>query len=380
MSEPYNASNVEGALEGGYGATAADDKPKEYPSNSGYIPAKHQGYVVNIVTGFVTCFLADFGARQAYETYNMYRNLPDGQLPSGKLGMELLFKTNIVMGAMYLLPAIFLIFRQSWFFNLFWNSRYAPPARSTHDFLGRNMGLIVLGCALAQLIQPSNEGVGLVALTTSAVTVLNFIAATFFDRYEGLINRNIMWPMFVIGGVVFTALFSYALHRQMFFARDWKNQGQHQQVLLFYLNMISGLSYTPLAIINMWPGGAEWFMGFFFSKTPFDLKTPSEFFKNNMVGLMAGLAFAQLISPTSTGVGVVSFFVFLLQIPNMILGISGFYENTTGKMFWASFLVSSIVFTALYGYALVALDDCKATDANCGQYSGWMDRKWKMDY
>merc|ERR1712070_410907 len=124
-------------------------------------------------------------------------------------------------------------------------------------------GLIVLGCALAQLIQPSNEGVGLVALTTSAVTVLNFIAATFFDRYEGLINRNIMWPMFVIGGVMFSA-------------RDWKNQGQHQQVLLFYLNMISGLSYTPLAIINMWPGGAEWFMGFFFSKTPFDLKTPSE--------------------------------------------------------------------------------------------------------
>jgi len=395
MSKPVDAvanENVEAKLEEGYKLgdvtyNLGDDKVhvaknskdhKVHDSNGGWIPQKHHGFIFNVVVGFVVAFFADFGARSAYQAYEVNR-LTVYAAPE-KSKYELLFYANMVVGCMYLATALMIVTPvvDKMFFSLFWDPKHFPAPKSPAHFLSRNMGLVVIATSLAQLVQPSNTGVGIVALCANVMVSLNFLAAVVFDHYEGLRNRNLMWPGFVVGGIVFVSLFAVGLERLNFFHGTWKDDSQHQQTMMFYLNMIGGLSYLPLGLICCLPGGDTWFLQFFFKGEVVKPQSPSAFFSKNMALLMTGICAAQIIAPGNVGVGVVMFFVHLLQVPNMLAAFLGHYENVVNKMLWAGFAVAPIVFTCLYGVALHRLDDCNPADATCGSYAGWMDRKWDM--
>lgn len=380
MSEAVNQGKVERRLEEGYDSDNAETHKghdrEVHNSDGGWIRKQYHSLCFTVVVGFIVCFFADFGARGAYDMYLNNQNTAPSQAKNHRY--ELLFYSNMVQGSMYAVASFCIITPglDKLFHSLFWDPRYFPAAKAPAHFLSRNMGLVVFGLSIAQLLQPSNPGTGIVALCANAMVTLNFIMAVVFDYYAGVRNRNIMWTQFLIGCIVFTALFAVALERVNFFHNMWKNDSQHEQTMLFYLNMISALSYMPLGLLNLSPGGDTWFMSFFFKGTVYKQQTADAFFSHNLALVMVGLCGAQMIAPTSTGVGVVSFFVYLFQAPNMFAAFAGYYANTINKMLWAGFVLSSVLFAVLYAVALNRLNNCDPTDATCGMYSGWKDAPW----
>merc|ERR1712167_223992 len=94
-------------------------------------------------------------------------------------------------------------------------------------------------------------------------------------------------------------LLAVGLERTHTFHAPWKNDTQHKQSWLFYLNTIMALMYMPMAIMLLTPGWKLWFWSFHFKNAPFAARTPTEFFNNNIACMMLGLSAASLIAPKS---------------------------------------------------------------------------------
>merc|ERR1711988_1552700 len=149
------------------------------------------------------------------------------------------------------------------FFSLYWQPEHWPAPKSNASLFMRQMGVMLLALNISQIIAPSNTGVGLAALCVSVACGFNFILGSFFGHYHGVRLWHIQYPnpgfnvrladQFTWGGFVFIGLLATGLERTNMFHAAWKNDSQHGQTWLFYLNTITGLMYMPLAIMLLTP-------------------------------------------------------------------------------------------------------------------------------
>lgn len=392
-NEPaIGSSDVEGQLEGGY-AGKASDKPKEEAQpkldrpEEGIIPAQYRNIVWYSMVGFLMAFLADFAARDAHLAYITNKNTV--YEASSCHSYKLLFYTNIIMGAMFALCALNCVIPgiDKMFFGLYWDPKLMPAKRSNASLFMRMMGMMLLGLNIAQCVAPSNPGVGLCALCVSAACGWNFILGSFFGHYTGVRYWKMKFPnpgysvrladQFTFGGFVFIALLAVGLERTNFFHGTWKNDAQHGQTMLFYLNCITALMYLPMAIMVSLDGYNLWFWSFHFKKAPFQPRGPVAFFNRNIAMMVMGLSTAALIAPSNTGVGVVNFWVHLMLVFVFAATVVGMHGEVNNKPLWIFWVVNAIVFTVLFAVALKKLDDCDASDSTCGVYAKWTDQPWQ---
>jgi len=332
--------------------------------------------------GFLVTFLADFAARAAAQIYADYVEKPWVQPDC--LEFKLLFHANIIMGVIYGIVSLLLLIpgMDKWFYSLYWDPKTFPEPKSTGRALIRQMALLLLAINWAQCIIPSNTGVGLVALCVNAMVTWNFVLLSCFDHYSNVRYWNMcgleirLADFYFVSSIVLTALFAVGLRRTNVFNEPWKNEDQHMQSWLFYLNMICGISYMIVGLLNFFPIYNTWFMSFYFTKL-YKAHSSIEFFHRNSACLIIGIAGACLITPTNPGVGIVGFWVHLLLIFFFIAALCGIHGEIKNRSLWICWLLNAILFTALYGYALHRLNDCKADDPTCGKWHDWTDQPWE---
>lgn len=372
---------------GGYdGPHKPDDPKKSEGPEKALIPASLRPLVWTSMTTFVICFLAVFGGRAAWEAYNAHLGTM-WQRPTCH-SFNLLFHTNMVMGVMYGLCALLCIVPglDKMFYGLFWDPSTFPEMKTNGNLFLRQCGIMLLGLAVAQCIAPSNTGVGICALCVCCAVSWNFILGCFFGHYRGVRTFKMKFPNpgfemrmadgFLFGGFVFIALLAVGLDRTNFFNKAWKNDGQHEQTWLFYINNVTGIMYMCLGIMLSLPGYNQWFWSFHFKNPPFADRTAIDFLNRNMGLMVMGLSAASLIAPGNPGVGVTTFWVHLLLIVPFVMTLMGMHGEVNNKFLWVGWLVNTILFTVLFAVALKRLDDCDPSDSTCGDWSKWTDQPW----
>jgi len=402
--EQIPAKDVEGQLDGleaGGGAVAAAvaeleaGAPAKQPEPAAPVTADQEGLIPPglrstawVMGGFfLVCFLADFGAREAHNMY-LINKATEYTAPLCH-SYKLLFYAQIFMGVAFGLCALMCIIPgiDRAFHGLYWQPHHWPAARSNASLFMRQMGVMLLALNISQVVAPSNTGVGLAALCVSVCCGFNFIAGTFFGHYHGvrLWRVNIPNPGFNVrladqfcwGGFVLIGLLAVGLERTHAFHANWKNDTQHKQSWLFYLNTITGLMYMPMAIMLLTPGWKLWFWSFHFKNAPFAARTPTEFFNNNIACMMLGLSAASLIAPTNPGVGIVGFWVHFLLFFVFAMVVAGLHGQVNNRGLWAFWTVNCLLFCVLFAVALQRADDCDPTDVTCGGLADWTDQPWK---
>jgi len=367
-SPPITKANVEDALGikpmKGYDVEAGEgyDAGKEAKHDDGWVPAKHQGMAIAIMVGFAVTFLADFCSKLAYAAYQK-REVPPTSPPT-KSDFELLFTLNMVYACMFVPCCVCLVAPRALcgidkiFISLFWDQDTDP--NSAGRLMEKQMGFIFLALCFAQLLQPSNTGVGLACLVMASLTLLNFVAAVVFDRYSKLRNRYTMWTGFIVAPVIFIGGFVVALDRVQFFnsvRNPWKDDAAGDgQSLLFYCNMCLGLIHAPISLLNLTSRGERWSMSFFFTEHPTDKKGPIAWVTKNCALGWLSMAVTSIIAPNNTGVAVVMFFLNALACLVFLEALLGGCKTVKNKALWVGFLVNSIVFAVLYAVALNKLD------------------------
>jgi len=350
-------NNLEAALELGdvkYGKPAKDD-------DGGYIAKENHGMTIAIMVGFVVTFLADFCSKLAYAAYQESA-LPPASPPL-KQDFELLFTLNMVHGCMFL-PCVLCLAAPEWtglskmFVSLFWDHETDP--KSAARIMEKQMAGIFLGLCIAQLVQPSNPGVGLACLILTCCTFFNFFAAVALNTYSKLHNRVLMWTGFLVAPIVFIGAFTVALNRVQFFnsvAYPWKDSAAgDDQSLLFYVNMVHGLMYLPIALLNLSDRGERWFMGWFLTEHPTEERGPTAWvMKNCSLGFIA-MSITNIVAPSNTGVGVVMFFLNVCMFFVFLQAVFGGIKTVKNKMLWGGFLVNTLVFAVLFAVALKKLN------------------------
>merc|ERR1712178_74931 len=176
----------------------------------------------------------------------------------------------------------------------------------------RQMACMFLGLCIAQLVQPSNPGVALCALTINCCCFLNFSAAVIFDYYRGIVNRSLVWSGFLIAPIVFIATFTVALNRVHFFN----------------------------STVNPWKDDT------------IQERNPINWVSRNCALGFAGLSIAMITAPQNTGVSVVGFFICLLCIPLFVMGLTGQIKQVKNKPLWLWFLCATTAFMVLFAVAL----------------------------
>merc|ERR1712227_792795 len=173
----------------------------------------------------------------------------------------------------------------------------------------------------------------LCALTINCCCFLNFSAAVIFDYYRGIVNRNLVWSGFLIAPIVFIATFTVALNRVHFFnstVHPWKDDTKgDNQSLLFYVNVIYGLSFLPIALMNISRDGEKFFLSYFFEGDAIQERNPI-----NWVSRNCALGF--------TG----------LSIPLFVMGLTGQSKQVKNKPLWLWFLCATTAFMVLFAVAL----------------------------
>jgi hypothetical protein len=399
MSQPIPTKDVEGQLDGLEAGDAKPDPAPASPAKPASPSAKPEGPVPAVIPaelrptawmmlgGFLVAFLADFGAREAHNMY-LLNSATEYAAPACH-SFKLLFYAQMVMGVAFGLCALQCIIPgiDRMFFSLYWQPEHWPAPKSNASLFMRQMGVMLLALNISQIIAPSNTGVGLAALCVSVACGFNFILGSFFGHYHGVRLWHIQYPnpgfnvrladQFTWGGFVFIGLLATGLERTNMFHAAWKNDSQHGQTWLFYLNTITGLMYMPLAIMLLTPGYKLWFWSFHFKQAPFERRSPVEFLNNNIACMIAGLSSASLIAPNNPGVGIVSFWVHLLLFFVFLAVVAGQHGEVNNKPIWIFWMVNCILFCALFAVALKRADDCDPNDATCGSLADWTEQPWK---
>jgi hypothetical protein len=395
QSTPVANKDVENQLDhkttgaGGYQAPDKkhDDAKKHDIPEKAIIPHEHRSLVYNSMVGFAVCFLASFAGMAAYTTYQA--NVNATYTAPTCHSFKLLFYANMVMGVMYGLCSLLCIIPgpDKMFWGLFWDPKTFPAMRTNGNLFMRQMGVVLLGLAVAQVAAPSNTGVGLCALCVCCACLWNFILASVFGHYKGVRYHKITFPnpgfevrmvdQFLVGGFVFIALLVVGLERTNLFSQTWKNDSQQEQTWLFYLNNVTGLMYLPLGIMLSTQNWNLWFWKFHLKTPPFQNRDPIDCLGRNMGLMVIGLSTAALIAPNNPGVGIVQFWVHLLLAFPFLMTIMGLHGEVNNKFLWVGWLLNTILFTVLYAVALRRLDNCDATDATCGMFRNWTDQPWR---
>merc|ERR1719460_2687755 len=306
---------------------------EHHDANGGYIPREHQGMAVAVIVGF-----AAREAHDAYEQSQIRVNPDDKNLTADSY--RLMFVMNMIHGCMYI-PCCLCLLAPSFtglntmFISWFWDHKYHVEPSSPGRMFERQMACMFLGLCIAQLVQPSNPGVALCALTINCCCFLNFSAAVIFDYYRGIVNRNLVWSGFLIAPIVFIATFTVALNRVHFFnstVHPWKDDTKgDNQSLLFYVNVIYGLNFLPIALMNISRDGEKFFLSYFFEGDAIQERNPINWVSRNCALGFAGLSIAMITAPQNTGVSVVGFFICLLCIPLFVMGLTGQIKQVKNK-------------------------------------------------
>jgi len=357
------SKDLESALELGdtvYKPERNNNNDEHHDADGGYIPAQHQGMAIAVVVGFAVCFLADFAAREAHDAYEKSQVPPDTSTVTHD-SYRLMFVMNMVHGCMYI-PCCLCLLAPSFtglntmFISLFWDRKYHVEPSSPGRMFERQMACMFLGLCIAQLVQPSNPGVALCALTINCCCFLNFSAAVIFDYYRGIVNRNLVWSGFLIAPIVFIATFTVALNRVHFFnstVNPWKDDTKgDNQSLLFYVNVIYGLNFLPIALMNISRDGEKFFLSYFFEGDAIQERNPINWVSRNCALGFAGLSISMITAPQNTGVSVVGFFICLLCIPLFVMGLTGQIKQVKNKPLWLWFLCATTAFMVLFAVAL----------------------------
>lgn len=370
--------------EPGYGAkpdygNEPDYKPQE--ETHGLIPKEYRPLVWMCLIGFFVTFLADFAARGAWEAYAAHL-ATTGTTPVCS-NFELMFYVNITMGVVYGIVSLLLLIPgcDKMFYSLYWKPETFPESKTMGRAIIRQMALLLLGINIAQCVAPSNTGVGVVALCINVMVTWNFVLVSCFDHYSGVRYWNMgglsirMADFYFVSSIVMTALFAVGLRRTNAFMGQWKDDAQHEQTWLFYLNCFCGINYMIVGILNVLPIYNQWFMSFYFVDM-YKARSPVAFFARNGACLIMGMAAASLIAPGNPGVGIVYFFVHVLLVFFFLAAFCGVHGEIKNKPLWVMWLLSAVLFSVLYGYSLSRLDNCAADDTTCGTYRNWMDQPW----
>jgi hypothetical protein len=357
------SKDLESALELGDAVHKPERNSNEHhDANGGYIPREHQGMAVAVIVGFVVTFLADFAAREAHDAYEQSQ-LPI--LPADKNvtaeSYRLMFVMNMIHGCMYI-PCCLCLLAPSFtglntmFISLFWDRKYLVQADSPGRMFERQMACMFLGLCIAQLVQPTNPGVTLCALIMNCCCFLNFTAAVVFDYYRGIVNRGMVWSGFLIAPIVFIATFTVALNRVYFFnstENPWKDDSKgDDQSMLFYVNIIYGLNFLPIALMNINRDGEKFFLSYFFEGEAIQERTPVNWVSRNCALGFTGLSIAMITAPQNTGVAVVGFFTCLLMIPLFVMGLTGQIKQVKNKLLWLWFTIATVAFCVLFAVSL----------------------------
>jgi len=342
------------------GGKPADADADNHEGNGGYIEKKHQGLVLTVMIGFAVCFLGDFCASLAKDAYDASLIPPTTEVTNNDY--HLMWVLNLTHAAMFVLCCICLLAPRftkldTLFIDLFWDRKQNDvPADGPGKFFERQMGAAYLAICIAQFVQPSNTGVTVVALLVNICTVGNFLAAAVFDHYRGLINRNLMWSGFVIAPIVFIGAFTHSLNKVQFFNRNtshWKNDAAgDDQGLLWYVTVIHGLCYLPIAAMNLYPAGEKFFMSFFFEEFPAKDRSPTSWVMKNVALIFTAISIACVTFPSNPGVGVVIFFVNVMMLPLFIMATFGMVTGMKNRMLWGMFMVNTVVFIVLIAVGL----------------------------
>jgi len=390
---PVANNDVENQLDhkpgdGGYQAPVKHDDPKKHDGpEKAMLPQELRALVWNSMIGFLVCFLASFGGVAAHAAYKA--NVDATYSAPTCHSYKLLFYANMVMGVMYGLCALLCILPgpDRVFFGLYWDPKTFPAIKSNGNLFMRQMGIMLLGLAVAQVAAPSNTGVGLSALCVGCAVGWNFILTSVFGHYRGVRYHKVSFPNpgfevrmvdgFLVGSFVFTALLVVGLERTNFFHGAWKNDTQPEQTWLFYLNTVTACMYLPLGIMLALPKWNLWFWSFHFKLAPFQERDAIDCLNRNMGLMVIGLSSAALIAPNNPGVGVVQFWVHLLLAFPFLMTIMGVHGEVNNKFLWVGWLLNTILFTVLFAIALRRLDNCDVTDATCGMFRDWTDQPWR---
>merc|ERR1712227_647797 len=93
----------------------------------------------------------------------------------------------------------------------------------------------------------------------------------------------------------------------------WKDDTKgDNQSLLFYVNVIYGLSFLPIALMNISRDGEKFFLSYFFEGDAIQERNPINWVSRNCALGFTGLSIAMITAPQNTGVSVVGFFICLL--------------------------------------------------------------------
>lgn len=347
----------------------------------GLIPKEYRPLVWTMLIGFLVAFLADFAAKQAWTQYRSYLTT-EWTAPLCR-DFKLLFHANIIQGFGYGTIAIMLLTPgcDRMLYNLYWDPRTFPAPNTQFRSIIRQMAIIILGISLCQVLAPSNTGVGIVGLGINVMVCWNFVLLSCFDQYSSVRYWKVfgleirLADFYLVTSIVFTALFSAALNKTNVFDRDWKEDGQHEQTLNFYLNCICGICYLAVGLLNFFPIYNTWFMGFYFEET-IQRNSVAEFFHRNGACLLIGMSAASLVAPREPGVGLVSFWVHLLLVFWFLAGLCGFHGKIKNQGLWVMWLLNAVLMTILFGWALHSLNDCTANDNTCGWYKNWTEQPW----
>merc|ERR1712167_493361 len=167
----------------------------------------------------------------------------------------------------------------------------------------------------------------------------------------GIVNRHLVWTGFLIAPIVFIATFTVALNRVYFFnsaVYPWKDDARGEnQSLLFYVNVIYGLSFLPIALMNISRDGEKFFLSYFFEGEVIQERNPI-----NCAHGFAGLSIAMITAPQSTGVAVVGFFTCLLLLLLFLMALTSQIKHTKNKPLWIWFTCATIAFLVLFAVAL----------------------------